>query len=360
MLLIGTMVGLVAAEALVRVTHGARYADRPTFYPSDSLLGWSPAPDLDHTYYGDDYSITVATDEGGYRLGQLGRVPDGAERVLLVGDSYTFGWGVSTPDSYASRLDEALAPTSMRAVNVGVGGYGTMQSSLRLERYLQEHPSQPVSAIVLLHSHNDPSDNVTFATVQRGLRQYVEGPRNRGLHLQNLVRLVKRATTNPDDASAHTLPGGYRDFLWTVGAFETDAGQQVGRSDDPLPGSDEELMWPAQEVLPTYERESLTRLQSDLLRESIARINQLGIERGALVIHTTIHSAPMWYVEPIRQLVEETAPGNEQVSWCGRVPADQEYVGPVENDHSGSHYTPELNGYYAEKIAMWLARGGCG
>lgn len=360
LLVLGMLVGLGAAEMLVRVTNGARYGERPTFYPSDERLGWSPAPGLDHVYYGGDYSISVSTDDGGRRLGRLGALPEDAERVILVGDSYTFGWGVSTDETYASQLDELLANGSLRAANLGVGGYGTVQSAIRLEQYLREHPTSPVRAIVLLHSHNDPSDNVTFETVQRGLREYVEAPRNRGLHLHNLLRLIGRAVRSGSESEAHTLPGGHRDFLWTVGAFLTEAGRSVPQSEDPAVGSDQELLWLEQEVVPTYERESLTRLQRELLRESIARINRLGIERGVLVLHATIHTAPGWYTKPIRELVEETASGDPRVSWCGRLPADQEYSGPTVNEHSGSHFTPQLNRYYAEKIAGWLWEGGCG
>lgn len=366
LLLVGTTIGIGAAEMLVRVTNGTRYAERPTFYPADGDLGWSPAPGLDHVYYGGDYSITVATDSEGHRLGRLGDVPDDAERVILLGDSYTFGWGVSTNDTYASQLDELLASgsetTVMRAVNLGVGGYGTVQSSMRLERYLGNHPAAPLAAIVLLHSHNDPSDNVTFATVQAGLREFIESPRNRGLHLHNLLRLLGSAVGAESGTTPNTLPGGHRDFLWTVGASLTAKGRSVmenTENDEPPVGSDDELLWPGQEVLPTYERETLTRLQLELLRTSIERISEIGIQRDVPVLHATIHSAPDWYVEPIRELVQRTAAGDPRVTWCGRLPADEEYAGPVSNEHSGSHFTPQLNRYYAQKIATWVGQGGC-
>lgn len=358
LLAIGTVVGLGAAEMLVRVTNGARYGERPTFYPKDQDLGWAPAPGLDHVYYGGDYSITVATDSEGHRLGRLGEVPPDAERVILLGDSYTFGWGVSTDETYASQLDELLASRSAtpasRAVNLGVGGYGTMQSAIRLERYLESHPEAPLEAIVLLHSHNDPSDNVTFATVQNGLREYIESPRNRGLHLHNLLRLFRSAMSGDAAESPTMLPGGHRDFLWTVGASLTEEGHGVEESEHRPAGSDEELLWPGQQVLPTYERETLSRLQLELLRQSIARINELGARREVLVLHVTIHTAPHWYVEPIRDLVEQTGAGNPHTKWCGKLPADEEYSGPFVNEHSGSHFTPQLNRYYADKIATWL------
>lgn len=358
LVLFGLFIGLAGAELLTRVTNGARYGARPTFQPKDEELGWAPAPNLDHVYYGGDYSMAVVTDADGNRLGRLGSVPADAERVMLLGDSYTFGWGVSTSETYASQLDELLAKQSVRAANLGVSGYGTTQSVLRLERYLRQHPDSELAGIVFLHSHNDPTDNIVFESVRRGLREYVERPRNRGVHLHNLTRLVVSLLGTAADDGAHLLPGGHRDFAWTVGAFETKGGRAIEPGDDPPTGSDEEVMWSAQELVSTYDRKSLTRLQLQLLEESITRVNEIGRSEGVVVVHTAIHTAPEWYTDPIAGMVR--AAGNDSdVWWCGVLPVDTEYRGPVMNHHSGSHFTPPLNGYYAHKIAGWLLEGGC-
>ena len=359
----GTFVGLAGAELLIRVTNGARYAERPTFYPKDDSLGWAPAPGLNDVYYGEDFAITVATDADGARLGRLGVPQAGAPRVVLLGDSYTFGWGVSTEETFASLLDDLMAEhdelAGSRTVNLGVGGYGTLQSAVRLERYLADHSTVPVRAVVLLHSHNDPSDNVLYAAVRSGLREYIERPRNRGLHLHNLVRFLADGLARRSEAPAGTLPGGHRDFLYTVGAFLTEEGKAVDTFEGAPPGSAAELLASEQEVLPTYDRASLTRLQLELVRESVARVDRAAAERSVPVLHAVIHSAPDWYVTPLRTLVEEDASLHTGASWCGRVPAFDEYEGPYYNEHSGSHFSPELNAYYARKLLGWLEQGGC-
>ena len=40
-------------------------------------------------------------------------------------------------------------------VNLGVGGYGTLQSARRLAQYLREHPDAVVRSVIFIHSQND-------------------------------------------------------------------------------------------------------------------------------------------------------------------------------------------------------------
>ena len=61
--------------------------------------------------------------------------PNGS--LLVVGCSFTFGWGVSDEETFAARLQERLP---LQVVNHGVTGYGTYQSLLLLERLLAEGP----------------------------------------------------------------------------------------------------------------------------------------------------------------------------------------------------------------------------
>lgn len=101
--------------------------------------------------YGPDYSSTVRTDAEGHRLGSLGEVEYDKKLIVLCGDSFTFGWGVSTEETFASYLDEIVHRVSggtHRVVNLGVGGYGTFQYYFRLKYLLANHPNAQIAAVI--------------------------------------------------------------------------------------------------------------------------------------------------------------------------------------------------------------------
>lgn len=87
--------------------------------------------------------------------------PAGDFRILALGDSVTFGWGLRGEDTYPSQLASLLAtlrPTQrFEVINAGVSGYGTWQQALWLEE--AGLALQPDVVIVQVHL-NDASDNL--------------------------------------------------------------------------------------------------------------------------------------------------------------------------------------------------------
>ncbi len=61
--------------------------------------------------------------------------------MWLVGDSFTMGWAVADNETFAWRLQE-LRP-DLRVLNFGVGGYGTFQSLLVLEKLFASDRPRP-------------------------------------------------------------------------------------------------------------------------------------------------------------------------------------------------------------------------
>jgi hypothetical protein len=58
--------------------------------------------------------------------------PAGERRILLLGDSVTFGWGVSDGEPFADRLEELLAARTRprwEVINAGVNGYNAQQEA---------------------------------------------------------------------------------------------------------------------------------------------------------------------------------------------------------------------------------------
>jgi lysophospholipase L1-like esterase len=94
------------------------YALRPGFHGREIALGG-------------EFDVPVAVDGQGLRV-QLHTAPS-HPRVLAVGDSMTFGEGVTDGQTYSAVLERTLGA---RVDNAGVPGYSSAQMLGRLRRYL--------------------------------------------------------------------------------------------------------------------------------------------------------------------------------------------------------------------------------
>ena len=341
----------LAGELFVRNLYEGKYAQRPFFFKSDSNLGWAPNEDLDHTFYGSDFQMSIKTDADGYRIGSLDDWRQAEDLIVVSGDSYTFGWGVSNEETLVDELDRLINENDgeRRVVNLGVGGYGTSQSAIRLREFWREHGDK-VSVVFFLHSHNDYAENVHFASIQSGRRKYRErSPNGSASHLYNFlsraVENVLRSLTSIENDEIRPSP----DILFNVETIkvELEPGEiEVGS----LRVNSSQLFDERQHQSLTQERKSLTALQSELMKLSLAEIHTRAEGGAAVVMHAVIHSSPDWYVDEVEEFVnmERITRPQQAIEFVGRVPARDEFQGQLENSHSGSHFTPELNAFYAQ------------
>lgn len=78
-------------------------------------------------------SVRVRTDALGLRIPPVGEpaLPQGAKRLLFIGDSITFGYELGASDAYGSRTAELLnvrrGSTTFHSFNGGISGYDTQQ-----------------------------------------------------------------------------------------------------------------------------------------------------------------------------------------------------------------------------------------
>lgn len=74
-------------------------------------------------------SYRIETNKKGLRTEEFSRSkPENTTRVLLIGDSYTFGWGVNRSERYSNRmerkLDRSYNDTRIQVINAGIPGWG--------------------------------------------------------------------------------------------------------------------------------------------------------------------------------------------------------------------------------------------
>ena len=108
------------------------------------VRGWAVRPDVrNQVMFGDRVLSTNSEGVRGVREYARTRAP-GTQRVLVLGDSFTFGDEVSDDETYAHFLEELLP--GVEVVNLGVHGYGHDQMLL----YLREVGARYAPDLVLL------------------------------------------------------------------------------------------------------------------------------------------------------------------------------------------------------------------
>lgn len=96
-----------------------------------------------------DWPWTASVNRHGFRGAAPAR-GDEAPRVLVLGDSYAFGYGVDDEDTFAHQLGRRLAGASV--LNFGVPGYDLVQQARRLER--DAGAWSPAAVVLALHPND--------------------------------------------------------------------------------------------------------------------------------------------------------------------------------------------------------------
>jgi lysophospholipase L1-like esterase len=122
------------------------------FHP---VRGWANSPGIRVVGASEEYVTTLTHNSLGLRGGELSaRKPDGAARVLVVGDSMTYGLGVEDGETYPAVLDH-LAP-DLEVVNLGVQGYSGAQELLLLRELA---PRLAPNLVVIAFFWNDLTES---------------------------------------------------------------------------------------------------------------------------------------------------------------------------------------------------------
>ena len=120
----------------------SRYAVEIKEKSDDPRIGHEHTPNAQATLMG----VEVSINSDGFRDEEYSVERNDKYRILVLGDSLTFGWGVEKEDTYEVRLEEMLSetrPTEM--INTGHGNYNTSQQvSLFKKKGLKYNPDKVV------------------------------------------------------------------------------------------------------------------------------------------------------------------------------------------------------------------------
>lgn len=159
---------LLMALSLIVAALGAEWAARmlfpewaprtgtvTQFWRYDSRYGWSHVPNARGRFASFGFDTMVTTNSVGFRGREIVQKKDPATTLVLVlGDSYVWGFGVQDDEVFTSRM-ERICP-GIEAVNFGVSGYSTDQELLL---YRDKGAAYSPDVVVLVLAENDYGDN---------------------------------------------------------------------------------------------------------------------------------------------------------------------------------------------------------
>jgi len=127
-------------------------AGRTNLFRYDAELGWAGIPNASSQFTG---SRTVNVRNNSLGLRDIEPAGAGKPTVMLVGDSFVWGYDVEANERFTDLLRSALP--AVRIVNAGVPGYGTDQEYLMLARIWGA--INPDVVVLMYCTGNDRLDN---------------------------------------------------------------------------------------------------------------------------------------------------------------------------------------------------------
>jgi lysophospholipase L1-like esterase len=105
-----------------------------------------------------EFEDAIAVNQMGLRGPEIGPRAPGTLRVLALGDSFTFGVGAQSKETYPAQLEKALVARGVAAevLNAGIPGFGVPDEVAWYERW--GRPLQPDVVLVQVFVANDLRD----------------------------------------------------------------------------------------------------------------------------------------------------------------------------------------------------------
>jgi hypothetical protein len=156
----GLVIAALLGEAALRLAGYSPVYYNPlhSFHEAHPLVGYRGKPGFVGRFRRLDFDVTIAHRENGFRRHEYeNKGPKVRHRVLVFGDSFTWGWGVGQGKVFTDRMNQLMP--DHQVVNFGLNATGTVEQFTLYEAYGREL-LRPGDTVVLLFNNNDFFDNL--------------------------------------------------------------------------------------------------------------------------------------------------------------------------------------------------------
>jgi lysophospholipase L1-like esterase len=157
LILISTLLALFLSEIALRLMgFKPLYVspERDRFWKYDSLLGWAHQTGQEGIFETPQFRTVVRINEKGLRdRSHSYERQNDIGRILVLGDSFAWGYGVEESERFSQLLEKSL---NVEVINAGVSGYSTDQELLW---YKNEGIKYDTDFVILVLAGNDVGDN---------------------------------------------------------------------------------------------------------------------------------------------------------------------------------------------------------
>jgi len=244
LVLLSVGVELIGYALLPAPSGTAIFNERFYVYDRDLVVRLRPGLRENFTAIRPDLDATVTTNDQGFRGDPFSPPDPDALRIVVLGDSVSFGLGVDDAAAWPAVMQELLQARSRgRAVqvrNLAVPGYSTFQGRIMYQRYVTDGNFDP-QIVVFAFGFNDgflrATDDEATRVAQRALHEEA-GMRARTWladHSRFLRWLWQR--DEPPPATPRCSAAAVRQNLTTVATAARTEGRELLLVDSSLPHS---------------------------------------------------------------------------------------------------------------------------
>ena len=142
-------------EGILRIS-GIKTGDEmlKQFFTYEPLLGWKLIPNKKGRFKTKEFDIEVKINSDGFRDYEYSIVKKRKSRIIMLGDSYLWGWGVELEETFSKYIEKAL---KCEVINMGVPAYGTDQEYLF---FMRKGLKYSPDIVILCFYTNDLWDNL--------------------------------------------------------------------------------------------------------------------------------------------------------------------------------------------------------
>lgn len=130
-----------------------------SFHESHPLVGYRGKPNFSGRFRTAEFDALIVHDANGFRRQEYQTpLAQSRHRILVFGDSFTWGWGVSQGDEFTDQMSRQLP--GYHVMNFGLNASGTLQQAVLFETYGRPLLA-PGDTLLLMFFNNDFNDNLT-------------------------------------------------------------------------------------------------------------------------------------------------------------------------------------------------------